>query len=283
MAGAPPSIFEILDVSCTIKIVDIGANPIDGEPPYAALLKSGRAELVGFEPNLQAHAALQEKKGPRETYLPVAIGDGGRHTLHHCHAPGMTSLLQPNPDVLALFHGFPDWGRVVRTEEVDTVRLDDVPETQSLDLLKIDIQGAELMAFENATRRLADTLVIQTEVEFLPMYRGQPLYAEIDLFLRRHGFMLHRFEPLVSRVVKPLVLGGDIRAGYSQLVWADAIFVRDLTRLDRLNDGQLLRMAVILHECYRANDLALHLLLAYDALAGTTYGPRYLQAVTGRA
>lgn len=54
------------------------------------------------------------------------------------------------------------------TREVETVRLDDVPETASVDLLKIDIQGGELMVFQNAERRLADALVIQTEVEFLP-------------------------------------------------------------------------------------------------------------------
>lgn len=282
MAG-PPSIFAILDLPVAIKVVDIGANPIDGEPPYAPLLKAGRAEVVGFEPNLQAHAVLQQKKGPRETYLPLAIGDGKRHTLHHCHAPGMTSLLEPNPDVLALFHGFPDWGRVVRTEEVDTVRLDDVPETRGLDLLKIDIQGAELMAFENAPRRLAGALVIQTEVEFLAMYRGQPLYGDVERFLRARGFMLHRFEPLVSRVVKPLVLGGDIFAGFTQLFWADAIFVRDLTRLGGLDDGQLLRAATILHECYKAVDLALHILLEHDRRAGTALGPRYLHAITARA
>lgn len=282
MAG-PPSIFAILDLPVAIKVVDIGANPIDGEPPYAPLLKAGRAEVVGFEPNLQAHAVLQQKKGPRETYLPLAIGDGKRHTLHHCHAPGMTSLLEPNPDVLALFHGFPDWGRVVRTEEVDTVRLDDVPETTGLDLLKIDIQGAELMAFENAPRRLAGALVIQTEVEFLAMYRGQPLYGDVERFLRARGFMLHRFEPLVSRVVKPLVLGGDIFAGFTQLFWADAIFVRDLTRLGGLDDGQLLRAATILHECYKAVDLALHILLEHDRRAGTALGPRYLHAITTRA
>ncbi|MCC6467643.1 MAG: FkbM family methyltransferase [Alphaproteobacteria bacterium] len=282
MAG-PPSIFAILDLPVAIKVVDIGANPIDGEPPYAPLLKAGRAEVVGFEPNLQAHAVLQQKKGPRETYLPLAIGDGKRHTLHHCHAPGMTSLLEPNPDVLALFHGFPDWGRVVRTEEVDTVRLDDVPETTGLDLLKIDIQGAELMAFENAPRRLAGALVIQTEVEFLAMYRGQPLYGDVERFLRARGFMLHRFEPLVSRVVKPLVLGGDIFAGFTQLFWADAIFVRDLTRLGGLDDGQLLRAATILHECYKAVDLALHILLEHDRRAGTALGPRYLHAITARA
>ncbi|MCC6467701.1 MAG: FkbM family methyltransferase [Alphaproteobacteria bacterium] len=281
--AAPPSIFAILDLPVAIKVVDIGANPIDGEPPYAPLLKAGRAEVVGFEPNLQAHAVLQQKKEPRETYLPLAIGDGKRHTLHHCHAPGMTSLLEPNPDVLALFHGFPDWGRVVRTEAVDTVRLDDVAETAGLDLLKIDIQGAELMVFENAPRRLAEALVIQTEVEFLEMYRGQPLYGDVERFLRAQGFMLHRFEPLVSRVVKPLVLGGDIFAGFTQLFWADAIFVRDLTRLGGLDDGQLLRAAAILHECYKAVDLALHILLEHDRRAGTALGPRYLQAITARA
>lgn len=278
-----PSIFAILDLPVTIRIVDIGANPIDGQPPYAPLLNSGRAELVGFEPNLQAHAALQQKKGPREIYLPLAIGDGRRRTLHHCKAPGMTSLLEPNPDVLALFHGFSDWGRVERSEPVDTVRLDDVEETEGLDLLKIDIQGAELMVFENATKRLAGTLVIHTEVEFLEMYRGQPLFGDIERFLCGRGFMFHRFEPLVSRVVKPLLLGGNIRAGYQQIVWADAIFVRDLTRLDALDDGQLLRTAAILHECYRAVDLALHLLLAHDRRAGTALGPRYLQAITARA
>jgi len=281
--AAPPSIFAILDLPVTIRIVDIGANPIDGQPPYAPLLNSGRAELVGFEPNLQAHAVLQQKKGPRETYLPLAVGDGARHTLHHCKAPGMTSLLEPNPAVLALFHGFADWGRVERTEPVDTVRLDDVKETEGLDLLKIDIQGAELMAFENATKRLADTLVIHTEVEFLEMYRGQPLFGDIERFLRCHGFMFHRFEPLVSRVVKPLLLRGDIRAGYQQLLWADAIFVRDLARLAALQDAQLLRLAAILNDCYSASDLVLHLLLEHDRRAGTALGPRYLQAITGRA
>jgi FkbM family methyltransferase len=160
--AAPPSIFAILDLPVTIKVVDIGANPIDGEPPYAPLLAAGRADLVGFEPNREALARLLRMKGPHETYLPLAVGDGKRHTLHHCQAQGMTSLLEPNPAVLDLFHGFADWGRVVRTEEVDTVRLDDVKESEGLDLLKIDIQGAELMVFQNATRRLADALVIHT-------------------------------------------------------------------------------------------------------------------------
>lgn len=283
MADGQRSVCDILGLSLTVKVVDIGANPIDGPPPYAPLLRSGRAEVVGFEPNREAHARLLAVKGPNETYLPLAVGDGRRHTLYHCQAPGMTSLLAPNPAVLGLFHGFPDWGRVVRTEEIETVRLDDVPQAAGLDLLKIDIQGAELMAFENAPQRLAGALAVHTEVEFLEMYRGQPLYGDVERFLRARGFMLHRFEPLVSRVMRPLLLRGDIRAGYRQLLWADAVFVRDLARMEAMDDAQLLRLAVILHDCYGAHDLALHVLLEHDRRAGTAHGPRYLQAIAARA
>lgn len=282
MPPAQPSIFTLLDPAPRIRVVDIGANPIDGDPPYAALLRSGQADLVGFEPNRDAHAVLLRKKGPHETYLPLAISDGERHTLHHCQASGMTSLLEPNPDVLSLFHGFQEWSRVIRTEPVDTVRLDDVRETEGVDFIKIDIQGAELLALSNATARLAGALVVQSEVEFLKMYRDQPLFQDVAQFLAGHGFVLHKFEPLVSRVVKPMLLGGNIRAGFSQVLWTDAIFVRDPVRTDALDDGQLLRIAVILHEVYGSIDLALHYLLARDRLTGGDLGPRYLAAIAGR-
>ena len=259
-----------------VKVVDIGANPIDGTPPYACLLQAGNAEIVGFEPNLQALATLNEKKGPNETYLPYAIGDGGQHTLHICQAPGMTSLLRPNPDVLDLFHGFPVWGQVVATEEVNTVRLDDIAETEGVELIKIDIQGGELTALRNAQQRLRDVLVIQTEVEFLPMYVNQPLFGDVDSFLREQGFMFHRFFPQNSRVVRPLLVDNNIYAGMSQLLWADAIFVRDFTRLDELTDSQLLCMATILHDCYQSIDLVLHLLARHDGRTGLKLGAAYL-------
>ena len=263
-----------------VKIVDIGANPIDGAPPYATLLAEGATSLVGFEPNPEALARLDQLKGPHETYLPYAIGDGARHTLHVCQAPGMASLLEPDPQVLGLFHGFPDWGKVMERIDIDTHRLDDIEETRDIDFIKIDIQGGELLALSNAPDRLATTLVIQTEVEFLPLYKGQPLFSDVERFLRRAGFMLHRFFPAVSRTVTPLVLNGDIYAGLDQLVWADAIFVRDFTKLEKLQDIQLLKTARILHNCYAAYDLVLHLLTHHDSRTGGTRATRYLAGLT---
>lgn len=259
-----------------VKVVDVGANPIDGDPPYATLLRGGHADIVGFEPNLEALAKLNSQKGPTETYLPYAVGDGGRHTLNFCQAPGMTSLLKPNPEVINLFHGFPAWGTVVGTEEIDTRRLDDIPETEGMDLLKIDVQGAELMVFQNATQRLAEAVVIQTEVEFLQMYVDQPLFGDVDCFLRSQGFVFHRFFPTVSRTIQPMLVGDNIYAGMSQIFWADAIFVRDFTKPALMSERQLLAMAAIVHDCYQSFDLVLHLLLEYDRRTGNRMGPNYL-------
>jgi len=259
-----------------IKVVDIGANPIDTAPPYGTLLNAGEAELIGFEPNPLALEKLNEKKGPNETYLPFAIGDGQRRTLHVCHAPGMTSLLEPNPAVLDKFHCFPIFGMVVETRPVDTVRFDDIPQTVGAELLKIDIQGAELMVFQHGTRRLRDLLVIHTEVEFLQMYMNQPLFSDIELFLRQHGFVFHRFYPATSRVISPMLVDNDIYGGMSQLLWADAIFVKDFTRLNTFEDIQLLNMAKIVHECYKSFDLAYRLLSEFDQRRSTALAHSYL-------
>ncbi len=279
MSAERPSLTEMLDIDVTIDVVDIGANPIesDGIPPYQGLLESGKARLVGFEPNGDALAELQARKSAHETYLPHAVYDGTEQSLRICKSSGMTSLLEPNPAVLSCFHGFDQWAEVIGREAIQTVRLDDVVEIDNLDFLKIDIQGAELEVFRNGTDKLANCLVIQTEVEFMPMYEGQPLYADVDLFLREKGFMLHRFLGLTSRAVKPLVVNNDAYAGLSQLLWSDAIFIRDFTKFDALKPEQLLKTALILHDSYGSFDVALRALLVHDAMSGTRYGEAYLR------
>lgn len=260
-----------------ISIVDVGANPLTGQKgPYQPLVDRGAAELIGFEPDPDAFIKLQEMRGAGERYYPVAIGDGGRHTLRICAMSGMNSLLQPNFALLNLLHFHGRWAEVARTVELDTVRLDDVAEVTAMDYLKIDIQGGELMVFEHAQARLRDCLVVHTEAMFVPMYEGQPLFSEQELSLRRHGLQVHRFVETVGHVLRPFAVRGDRHAPLSQLFWADVVFIKDITRPDLLASDQLLKLAVILHEIYGSVDVAHLFLHAYDQRHATGLSRIYL-------
>jgi FkbM family methyltransferase len=62
-----------------------------------------------------------------------------------------------------------------------------------VDLLWMDIQGAELMALIGLGDRVHEIKAIHTELEFFEIYSDQPLFAEIRRFLNRRGFRLAAF------------------------------------------------------------------------------------------
>ena len=271
---------SLLEIKAPIDIVDIGANSIIGdgdEAPYKPLLDSGLAHVYGFEPNPDALARLNAAKGQNETYFPNAVYNGAEQELRVCESQGMTSLLEPNINLLSYLHGFPEWGKVVERISVPTVRLDDFTEIKNLDYLKIDIQGGELEVFRNGTNRLKECLVIQTEVEFLPMYEGQPLFSEVELYLRELGFTFHKFFPLVSRIVQPMLVNNNIYSELSQATYADAIFIKDFTKFDQLDPEQLKKISLILNDIYGSFDIALRALMACDAKNKSNYAEQYVK------
>ena len=258
------TVFSMLDLRERIDIVDIGANPIDGEPPYKKLLDANLANVIGFEPNKDALMRLNEMKSPNETYIGKAVYNGSKQELKLCRAQGMTSLLEPNASLLGYLHGFSEWGLVEKRQQIQTVKLDDVKEIKNMDYLKIDIQGAELEVFKNATNALSNCCVIHTEVEFLPMYENQPLFSEVEMYLRELGFFFHKFSPLVSRVIKPMYINDNPYSELSQVTWADAVFIRDFTQFNRLSIPQLKKIALVLHDIYGSFDIVLRALMEVD-------------------
>ena len=247
------------------EVVDVGANPIDGDPPYAAMLAAGLCRVTGFEPQEDALAELQRRKGPDETYLPYAVGDGGKHTLNVCVAPGMTSLLEPDPVTLALFDFLRPLAEVVRRQPLQTRRLDDIDEIRELDFLKIDIQGGELAVFRNGAQKLSHAVAVQAEVSFVPLYKGQPVMGEVDLELRRQGFIPHCIAEVAKWPLSPCVVGGDPRRPLNQVLEADLGYVRDFSRPELMGDEQLKHLALIAHHCYGSYDLALRCLMLLEA------------------
>ncbi|MGR4880181.1 FkbM family methyltransferase [Streptomyces sp. LARHCF249] len=259
-AHAASPLLDLVQPARPTHVVDIGANPIDGDPPYRDMLAAGLCRVTGFEPQPDALAELERRKGPHETYLPDALGDGGAHTLHVAASSGMTSIFRPDPSRLGLFNGFSEWGRVREEVQVSTRRLDDVDAVDAFDLLKIDIQGAELMVFQGGRRKLAEAVAVHTEVSFVPLYENQPVFGDVDQELRGQGFLPHAFAAVKRWPIAPVVFGGDFRQARHQLLEADVVYVRDFGHPESMTDEQLKQLALVGHHVYGSTDLAYHCL-----------------------
>lgn len=276
---------EILNLERLTEVVDVGANPIDGDPPYKSMLDSGLCRVTGFEPQKDALDTLRLKAGPLELYLPYAVGDGQRHELRVCRASGMTSLLEPNSHTLSLFEVLKPLGEVIERVQFQTVRLYEVEEIKNLDFLKIDIQGGELNVFRGGERKLLNAVAVQTEVSFLNLYHDQPSIGEIDVELRRQGFIPHCFAEIKRWPIAPCVIDNNPRKALNQLLEADLVYVKDFTQLDGFGDEQLKHLVMIAHYCYKSYDLCLRLIIELQErkkLPAPTQS-RYLALLSGGA
>ncbi len=256
---------DLLDPDRLTEVVDIGASPLDGgAPPYGAMLAAGLCRVTGFEPHDEALAQLRLRESPKERYFPYAIGDGGDHELHVCAGPGMTSLLEPEPRTLSLFTHLEPHAKVVRRAAVRTRRLDDVEEVERIDFLKIDAQGAELSVLRSGAAKLATAVAVQAEMPFICLYREQPSFGDIDVELRRQGFVPHCFAHVKHLPIAPMVVAGDRRTGLRQLVEADVVYVRDFSRPEAMTDEQLKHLSLIADHCYGSIDLALRCVMLLE-------------------
>ena len=257
----------------TVLVVDVGAMALPAPESYQLLLEHDLAEVVAFEPNPAGCAELNAGS-PRRRCLPWAIGDG-RPRQFHLNAVAYTSSFYPaNLELLASF-GYADSFRTLQIAQIETRRLDDIAEIRDCDLLKIDVQGAELDVLSGAHELLAGVTVVQTELAFVPLYLGQPLFGAVDLALRRQGFLLHR----IDTSLRASWLVERLPQHKSQLLWSDVVYLRNPTRLSGFTPQKLLNMALILDLCYDSADAAARVLQVYDRLTGKDLLPDFLQQV----
>ena len=247
----------------TVIAVDAGCRW--GLPPGWEELGNALV-YFGFDPDHDECTRLNALLGHSSTvreFVPIALAaTAGRRKVHVTREPACSSFYPPVPGIADEFPTL-DAVSLAHTVIVTCTRLDMWAGQRGLpriDVVKLDTQGSELEILEGAGTLLESISVIDTEVEFNPIYEGQPLFGDVDRFLREAGFVLWRLSNLVHyrrRGVGPDHTGPDhhafdhdnvefTRRG-GQLYWGHALFVRDDVvrgRADQATQKRVIRFAL---------------------------------------
>ncbi len=142
------------------------------------------AQFILFEANAD-HAAALEGCGQQHIIAALGAADGGERAFHVPRAGDVTgaSLYVENTGHYAAPNLEVRW--------VETVRLDTLAARERLplpDLVKIDVQGAELDVLAGAGETLRGAQALIVEVSLVDYNRNAPLIADVIAALDRAGF-----------------------------------------------------------------------------------------------
>jgi len=234
-----------------LVVIDIGARgggtgELEGLPKFV--------NHVGFDADAEECERLM--RAPREEYAefrvyPYYIGSPGTVDFNLYANRIMSSTYAMNTEYTRAF-GDPS-EKLDRTVRLQAVPLDEVAAKEKLappDLLKIDTQGSELDILRGSTNVLRETSLIEVEVEFYPMYQGQPVFSDLDPLLREAGFellYLNRIFHHRKNFYRGLSKG--------QVICADALYGRSPSRLQAFSPERLSKYIILLNH-YGHRDLA---------------------------
>jgi FkbM family methyltransferase len=204
-----------------LVIFDVGAHHGDSVGESMSLFPQSR--IFAFEADRENYGRLCKRyEGQtRVQMFNAAVGqEDGQAQLYRNNYDATHSLLPFNLNEINRWADANDFRRE-GVEPVEVVTLDTFCRKQGvehIDIVKLDIQGSELMALNGAAGLLNKHGIrsIFCEVEFRPLYEGQPLFWSISEYLMSFGYHFFNFvSPKVSEM--------------GVLCWADAIFVNGAT------------------------------------------------------
>ena len=151
--------------------------------------------ITGFEPDTREFVKLMNSAN--KIYFDLALAERSKDLNYYVSRDGgKSSVFEPNEELLNHFADAARFEtvekRVIPANKVSN--LDSVLENHLIldpDFLKLDTQGSELAILQGSTRCLENALIgLKVEIGFIEVYLRQPLFAELDTFIRSYGFEL---------------------------------------------------------------------------------------------
>ena len=164
-----------------------------------------------------------------------------------CKDPLTSSFYKPNRDLLDKFP-IPNRFDIEGSSKSYAKKLDNL-KIKNPHFIKIDIQGGELEVLKGAKENLKKTLGLELEVEFIKMYKSQPLFGDVCEFLRDFDLEFIDFVGTRRWLRKEHL---DI----GQYIFADALFLKspeNVLKKDSTEEDILNYLKILL--VYRRFDL----------------------------
>jgi FkbM family methyltransferase len=184
-------------------------------------------QYYGFDADQEECDRLNQSiKTKNVRYIPAALSDeNSLETLHITHEPGRSSIYKPNVELLNKFYdgeGF----KVASQLKIETTTLNQVILDYNInpDFIKLDTQGAELRIIKGGDKIMDRVLGFEIEVEFLEFYKKQPLFSDVDKYMKSSGFELY---DLNRYWAKRRTMGPD-HSNRGQIAFCDAIYLRSV-------------------------------------------------------
>lgn len=211
--GVPFALAKYLKGQSSITLVDVGAHQGVFTTAVDHFCGISHGLLIEAQPS-HVTRLLKEFPQPKFQVVHAAVSDVvGQVEFEVNGFDATTSILKTKrhlPELAALdVH-------VVEKIICQSLTLDAIYsqiDFGSVDLLKIDVQGAEHLVLRGAHNILTQTKMIWTEISFKALYEGSCLYNEVFDMLNQAGFKLHEIEP-------------GFRGPTGELLQADALFIR---------------------------------------------------------
>lgn len=235
-------------------VVDVGASGgIDAR--WSKFTDSYRGIL--FEPDPREYERLRTNSGKQFIVLNSALSDRvSTIDFHLCDKQRASSVFLPNLDFLRRFPNLERFN-ISRVVQIETDTLDNQLKKNSIaevDFIKIDTQGYELPILRGSLDCLVSVTGMELEVEFAPLYIDQPMFNDVDKFVREQGFEL--FDIKKSHWKRE---GGQNRGDHKgQLVFGDALYFRSpesVALIKNITQKKIIR-AICVYLVYGYSDLA---------------------------
>lgn len=231
-----------------------------GRPYFRDFLRKGGVNYICLDPGSAVRNVQQLQQTDLFQHFPLTVlGDGSEMELALAvEAERSTTLPFTNEE---------DKPALVSTTTVTSHRLDDIDGLEYIDWLILDGQHDNLAILENGKQKLADALLIEVAVSFLPDHAEQVGYDSITTYLKEQGYRLLSFSQLhtVNMTEKDI-----------EQQTANAVFIPDNDKMALLNNNQKNKLSFLLHTVYKLQYETKEILTSFDINLAASYDKAFI-------